>query len=742
MSKESFLPPLFRIAAINGVKATILLHLNRGDDFNATDSKGRSPLLLAAARGHAEICGLLLDAGADASLRDFEGYDALSVAIINGHKETESVLKSHISPPLPEADSEILLFPSLGSESDHLTKEKDLVRKDPSCSSIDDDDFVDVSTWEEDKESLPPLTDCSCISGADDIQTRMSSHIPIDMDDNWSDVYIDLPEILKARQRWIVDEDDSWQLTLREVFLAGLENGWVSEQQVSMAIPRSTGEDYGFDGEFLSNFHFVLGDLGVIVTDYPFSSDSSARYNDEENSINDDENDLLADDALHCLIDLDLYLNDPLAQYVKELGPGKLLSREEEIALVKEIETGTKEAFGAIVRCSAAMSIIFEKVEQIENGQVPLQSMIKGKGVSEEDIKSESAATIEDLHEDEEEIDEGEKSPYWPIPKSISLDFFTQIQCVRDLQGKLKNETSSSALCKLVDKMSDALFALGLSTEFLGKIWETIEEDKTNFEAHQLMISGLKKVRKAKLEFAEANLRLVISVAKKFRGLPVLDLIQEGNIGLLKAIDRFDPSYGAKFSTYAVWWIRQSIMRALTDKQRMIRLPVHIEESIRKIERDTIKALALTGQSPTVQELASNLDMSTKRISRIQSIPLEVEPVEIVKMHGYPLNDTIEDTNKPRQEDTVTFSALKRVIEESLSSLKKREAKILRMRFGLDKYNYHTLEEVGIVFGLTRERIRQLEKKALEKLAHPVRSEKLREFVEITARPEGDNNAP
>ena len=259
----------------------------------------------------------------------------------------------------------------------------------------------------------------------------------------------------------------------------------------------------------------------------------------------------------------------------------------------------------------------------------------------------------------------------------------------------------------------------------------TIAEIK---EVNRKISIGEAKMRKAKKEMVEANLRLVISIAKKYtnRGLLFLDLIQEGNIGLMKAVDKFEYRRGYKFSTYATWWIRQAITRSIADQARTIRIPVHMIETINKLNRISRQILQEQGREPTPEELAEKMDMPEEKVRKV--LKIAKEPISMETPIGDDddshLGDFIEDLNTQAPAEYASFEGLRQTMRESLNGLTSREAKVLRMRFGIEMNTDHTLEEVGKQFDVTRERIRQIEAKALRKLRHPSRSEQLRTFIE------------
>lgn len=318
------------------------------------------------------------------------------------------------------------------------------------------------------------------------------------------------------------------------------------------------------------------------------------------------------------------------------------------------------------------------------------------------------------------------------IPRKLFIDTFpgqeTDLKWIEDLvakQGKkldmTRIEEFKEEILRLQTKLSSFEEEYGLS----------ISEIK---DINRKMSIGEAKARRAKKEMVEANLRLVISIAKKYtnRGLQFLDLIQEGNIGLMKAVDKFEYRRGYKFSTYATWWIRQAITRSIADQARTIRIPVHMIETINKLNRISRQILQETGREATPEELAEKMELSEDKIRKV--LKIAKEPISMETPVGDDddshLGDFIEDNNIESPVDSSIAEGLREATLEILETLTPREAKVLRMRFGIEMNTDHTLEEVGKQFDVTRERIRQIEAKALRKLRHPSRSEKLRSFLE------------
>ncbi|MDI9819769.1 MULTISPECIES: RNA polymerase sigma factor RpoD [unclassified Legionella] len=318
------------------------------------------------------------------------------------------------------------------------------------------------------------------------------------------------------------------------------------------------------------------------------------------------------------------------------------------------------------------------------------------------------------------------------IPRKLFIDTFpgqeTDATWLKTLVSKHAKKLDLTRIDEYQEEIQSLQAKLASFEEEFGL---SISEIK---DINRKMSIGEAKARRAKKEMVEANLRLVISIAKKYtnRGLQFLDLIQEGNIGLMKAVDKFEYRRGYKFSTYATWWIRQAITRSIADQARTIRIPVHMIETINKLNRISRQILQETGREATPEELAEKMDMSEDKIHKV--LKIAKEPISMETPVGDDddshLGDFIEDSNIESPIDRATAEGLREATLEILETLTPREAKVLRMRFGIEMNTDHTLEEVGKQFDVTRERIRQIEAKALRKLRHPSRSEKLRSFLE------------
>ena len=330
--------------------------------------------------------------------------------------------------------------------------------------------------------------------------------------------------------------------------------------------------------------------------------------------------------------------------------------------------------------------------------------------------------------EDEVEVDKIDLS----VPDGVSVE--DPVRMYLKEIGKVPLLSADEEI-ELAQKMEDGAVAAEKITILKGRMDDATDEEKAELKEE------IKKLQKevdfgadAKKRLAEANLRLIVSIAKRYvgRGMLFLDLIQEGNLGLIKAVEKFDYKKGYKFSTYATWWIRQAITRAIADQARTIRIPVHMVETINKLIRVSRQLLQELGREPSPEEIAAEMNMPVERVREILKISQEPVSLEtpIGEEEDSHLGDFIKDDNVPVPADAAAFTLLKEQLEEVLGTLTEREQKVLTLRFGLEDGRARTLEEVGKEFNVTRERIRQIEAKALRKLRHPSRSRKLKDYLE------------
>ena len=569
---------------------------------------------------------------------------------------------------------------------------------------------------------------------------------------------------------------------LKELISKGREQGYLSYDEINGVLP-----DDMLAPDQIDDTLILFDDLNIEIVDEKKRkvADSIKKTKEKKTT-----------DAADAAATQDFgSVTDPVKMYLREMGLVNLLTREEEVVIAKKIEAGEQEALKSLLETTTGVECIMRLGRHIEEGELRSKHVLRD--IDEGDTYVDEAVQIESflktIHKIRQLYDENRKfrgelflgelesdqqrklKRYitrrnnkifyllkdWRFENDViekieklirdQIDWFDNMGKRMLMSAGTVNAPLSEACSQLESEhhfVQWAQYRCDLKKDEIVSQFQDIRIVRSQIEEKERLIKakcrtlkriisgvdeGHAKAKRAKSELIKANLRLVVSIAKKYtnRGLQFLDLIQEGNIGLMKAVDKFEYRRGYKFSTYATWWIRQAITRAIADQGRTIRVPVHMCERINKVVRAARALSQELGREPSPEEIADVLGTTPQKIESIMRIsqrPLSLE-MPVGEERDSHLGDFIEDQSTPPPTDVASLQLLREQMEEILSSLSAREGRVLQLRFGLRDGRSHTLEEVGRKFGVTRERIRQIEAEALRKLRHPSRSKKLRDYL-------------
>jgi RNA polymerase primary sigma factor len=736
------------MATIAGVEVAVKLHIARGDDLDARDGGGATPLMLASARGKKGVVQLLLAAGAKPELLDPEGRDALAYAEKGACTQCIALLREALGfsgqlnenyvydEGSPQTDTKAMesSHPPFSSESscndaedetaEVTTHIDDVVVSDASPShepaiheeepcfhsgehivvifeadarsnpiDLDDEplDFGFEGDWVAESEAVAPKEDITVAEEISALQGTIGRHKAIDSDMEWDDIDLFLPE----RALPLASDDGKG---IRELLFRGLREGTVSETAL-IDVCREADISRNEEAERLLTF--VLGDLGVVIDEWA----GLAEQSDLLEPTTDEE--LRLSEALEFAKDLASGRNEPLRFYSKGLKKDLLLAAEE-LALGREMEDARRQALDALACWSLGLGVVFEAADKVARGEASHEAFISRDDLVGEGEGNESASETSSGEEVEHECDEFGLD-------SVAATFVSAVLAARS--------AGNDSL-----KVRDALAAANLSRVFLIELLRKADGDL----AGAGFSSAIRRQEAARERMILSNLRLVLSIANKYRWseLPFDDLVQEGNIGLMRAVERFDWRKGFRFSTYATWWIRQQITRAIANQERAVRVPVHMQDLARNILRERDKFEFQMGEPESERETSHRTEIGLDKLKLLLTVFEKVSSLdERVEGSTISLLDILMEEEPSDPAIAAENASLRAILLDMIGELDERSAKVITLRFGLGQDDAMTLEEIGFLFDVTRERIRQIESKALKKLCHPIRMEKLALYV-------------
>jgi RNA polymerase primary sigma factor len=789
---------LFKIAIVAGVEASVKLHISRGDALNARDERGLTPLMIAASLGRSSVCQLLISSGANVSLRDPLDRDALAIAQQHGALDVIFMLSQAVAAAKSsslaqiEGDFDYAEIASSTAEAVHCTAsesnemdcaiepleaaKEDAPPNGPDVSERNRDgvivgatdllaadgaanaeraatnlDFVnlDLAGWVAETDAPPPIGDQTIIAEALVLRAAVENHRLIDTFEEWSDFEVDLPDSASPLR---TGEDDAGRINLRRLLCQALRDGSIPEYvlRASCSHPDGTTNE-----ELEKVVRVTLVDIGsgtderIVEDAFDFTVDDDALFNDDVSH------------ALAFIDDLSGARNAPMRHYFREAGgarhgASRMLTGDEEVALAREMEEGIEAALDALATWSQGIAHLLKIADRVRTGEIAVDDPEStGPSFTASSVESflldsvDIAAPLEEMampettelpgpaeipqpKEGVSEAEDALKFVETPDEQAnlsrAQIGFLRKIGVIAEAARKVDSVGLNNS--NLRQALRDAALPNALFLSLLDEARSSNKSDAAVF------VKNMARFSCARHRMIVSNLRLVMSIAKRYngQGLPHEDLVQEGNLGLMKAAERFDWRRGFKFSTYATWWIRQSVTRAIADTGALIRMPVHRREALSKMKRLADEAEQKNGRKPSVTELAKLLASTIENASEWIQMSVTPESLDEWQFDGHPpLAELVPDESAEAALLQVDRHHLRRSLDALLDNLDPRQAEVLRHRHGWDGEDSRTLEEVGKIYGVTRERIRQIESKALTKLCNPNRSDRIKIWLDATS---------
>jgi RNA polymerase primary sigma factor len=676
-----------RLALRTGSSAALRACLSRGESPESADDCGTTALMLAASGGHVEICRLLLEAGADPGRCDGYGRRADEMAESAGHLEVATLLRDTVT------------HPGSGETSSGIQQ------VNAACSAPRSQETSGADSWEPEPEQGLPTHDTNCVAESLRWQLIVGRHQAVDRDGTWSDVAVELPAVADSRRADRFSAD--FRLALRSAIARALEDGWLNPHDVAQHLSGRPEAATERDNALVAHVARVMGDVGVAVDDeswfMPLDQDSEAAgIGPSDTSISED-----------LLVELESLLeprHDPAWVYGREIRRGRpLLKHEEEKALGKAMRNGLCAAVRKLCAAARAQPALLAEIEALAT---------ESRGADSDESAVTSARFVADPADDDRELDEDREA-------SETTAEWQEMGSSDRLVAAIRSQVRADPphFDRTTPELDQAVISAGVHLVQLSRVVGTVLPRINDRALAAGLMAELHKVEVARTKLIERNLRLVVAIARNFirSGVSLQDLVQEGNIGLMRAADRFDPTREVRFSTYATWWIRQGIYRCVANTGRLIRVPVHMLERLRGVEK-VLHALGEAGApSPDQEALARMTGLTTAEVSRALRIP--APPAEFDDESNGDLREAVLSVidESPSPEEACFRAELRRLVEDELSAFKPREAKIVKLRFGIGVGEAFTLEQIGDMLDVTRERIRQIESKVLRRLGNPVR---------------------